>query len=58
MLGQHLGVLAPCLLNVRALLFGGGSRDGGFFGTLGVPVPQNDSSRWQGGPWATPPCNE
>ena len=37
------------------MLFGGGSRSGGCFGTLGATVPQNDSLKARGGAWAPPP---
>ena len=37
------------------MLFGGGSRSGGCFGTLGATVPQDDSLKARGGPWAPPP---
>ena len=37
------------------LRFGGGSRGGGSFGSLGATDPWNDSPKARGGPWAPPP---
>ena len=42
-------------IGVGWMLFEGGSRSGGCFGTFGATVPQNDSLKARGGPWAPPP---
>ena len=57
-LGQNSWGRCSVLALCQVLHLGGGSRGGGFFGTLGATVPLDDSSRMQGGPWAPPPCNE
>ena len=50
-------LLGPCCVfdPYFVLLFGGGSRGGGSFGSFGATVPWNDSPRARGGPWAPPP---
>ena len=56
-MGQLQGPTVPGRIGsgVGQMFFGGGCRSGGCFGTLGATVPQIDSLKDRGGPWAPPP---